>query len=284
MQPIFLTDLDHTFLRSDQTVSPYSESVWNQTSKHAILSVATARSFSKTHTFLKRLHLTAPMILLDGSMVVTPQKELIDLKLIDRETGDAVIAESSAFGIQPFVIALKDRELNEAFLFPSQANEHQKEVLENYRNDPRMQEQHTVRAMERNLKLVYFASKELLEPLTDHLRHTFGNALEYKLSPEKYSNGWFLTILHPEGDKAHALQSVANYLERDTADFTVFGDSVNDLGMFGKAGTAIAVANALDEVKAKADLVLPHTNDEDAVAKYLERIDIPPSPPQKEKK
>jgi hydroxymethylpyrimidine pyrophosphatase-like HAD family hydrolase len=39
--------------------------------------------------------------------------------------------------------------------------------------------------------------------------------------------------------------------------------------MFRLAGTSVAVANALDEVKEVADIVLPHTNDEDAVAKYL---------------
>ena len=272
MKPIYLTDLDHTFLRSDQTVSPYSESIWNRKSREAILSVATARSFSKTHAFLKRLRLNAPMILLDGSMVVTPEKELIDLKPVNKEMGDAIIYEGSKFGIDPFVIALRDRELNEAFLFPETVNQHQNAVLDNYKNDPRMQECKKIRAMEMNLKLVYFADKKTLEPLTEHLQQTFGNRLEYKLSPEKYSDGWFLTILHPQGDKAHALKTVADYLNRDLDDFTVFGDSINDIGMFDIAGKAIAVKNALDEVKKRADIVLPHTNDEDAVAIYLSSL------------
>jgi Cof subfamily protein (haloacid dehalogenase superfamily) len=270
VKPIYLTDLDHTFLRSDQTVSLYSEKIWNAKSTEAILSVATARSFSKTRFFLERLQLTAPMILLDGSMIVTSDKELIDLKLIDRDLGNAVIEEGKKFDIQPFVIALKDMELNEAFLFPDSVNDHQNDVLKNYKNDPRMQKCQNIRAMEMNLKLVYFAQKEILAPLTEHLRKTFGSELEYKLSPEKYSDGWFLTILHPKGDKAHALQTVANYLDRSTQDFTVFGDSINDLGMFDRAGTAIAVKNALDEVKERADIVLPHSNDEDAVARYLD--------------
>jgi hydroxymethylpyrimidine pyrophosphatase-like HAD family hydrolase len=41
--------------------------------------------------------------------------------------------------------------------------------------------------------------------------------------------------------------------------------------MFKKAKKAIAVKNALDEVKKQADIVLPHTNDEEAVAKYLKK-------------
>jgi len=272
MKPIYITDLDHTFLRTDQSVSDFSTRVWNQKTEQAILSVATARSFTKTHQFLDKLHLDAPMILLDGSMVVSAQKELIDLKLINKTLGDAIIEEGVKFGIYPFVIALKDMDLNEAFLFPTTLNTHQNDVLDNYKNDPRMQECREIKAMEMNLKLVYFGDFETLNPLTDHLKHIFGSDLEYKLSPEKYSDGYFLTILHPDGDKAHALQTVAEYLNRDLKDFTVFGDSINDLGMFEKAGKSIAVLNALEEVKKRADIVLPHTNDEDAVAKYLESI------------
>ena len=269
MNKIFITDLDHTFLRTDQSVSDFSTKIWNEMSEHSILSVATARSFQKTHDFLERLHLKAPMILLDGTMVVTPEKKLIDIKLINKALGDAIIDEGEKFGIYPFVIALKDMELNEAFLFPVTLNLHQKGVLENYRNDPRMIKCDTIRAMDMNLKIVYFGEYKILKPLTEHFQKTFGTELEYKLSPEKYSDGWFLTILHPEGDKAHALQKVAEYLDRDTHEMTVFGDSINDIGMFKLAGTSVAVANALDEVKEVADIILPHSNDEDAVAHYL---------------
>ncbi len=272
-RPIYITDLDHTFLRTDQSVSAFSEKVWNEKAKHSILSVATARSFQKSRDFLSKLHLSAPMILLDGTMIVTPEKKLIDIKTLNKELGDAVIEEGKRFDIYPFIITLNDiKTLDESFLFPTSLNMHQHGVLENYRNDPRMIKCENIRAKELNLKLVYFGDYKTLKPLTKHLSKTFGNVLEYKLSPEKYSDGWFLTVLHPEGDKAHALQKVMAYLERETKDVTVFGDSVNDIGMFKLAGTSVAVSNALDEVKEVASIVLPHSNDEDGVAKYLESI------------
>jgi Cof subfamily protein (haloacid dehalogenase superfamily) len=271
-RPIYITDLDHTFLRTDQSVSNFSAKVWNEKAKNSILSVATARSFQKSHDFLEKLHLDAPMILLDGTMIVTPEKKLIDIKTVNKELGDAIIDEGSKYGIYPFVIALKEiKTLDEAFLFPTTLNKYQHGVLENYRNDPRMVECKEIRAMDMNLKLVYFGEYNTLLPMTRNFERTFGKELEYKLSPEKYSDGWFLTILHPEGDKAHALEKVMDYLDRDPADVTVFGDSVNDIGMFKLAGTSVAVSNALDEVKAVADIILPHSNDEDGVAKYLNK-------------
>ena len=269
---IFITDLDHTFLRTDQSISDFSAEVWNTKSHESILTVATARSFQKTHDFLNTLHLNAPMILLDGTMIISPDKKLIDLKTMNKSLGDAVVEVGLAFDIDPFIIGLKDMQLNETFLYPRKLNEHQKFVLKGYKNDPRMQFNPQNKTMDLNLKIVYFGDKETLEPLTLKLKETFKDAIECKLSPEKYSDGYFLTILHPEGDKAHAMQKIMAYLERDLEDVTVFGDSINDIGMFKLAGTSVAVSNALDEVKAVADVVLPHSNDEDAVAHYLKGV------------
>ncbi len=271
MSAVFLTDLDHTFLRSDQRISDYSRSVWNRLAAHVPLSVATARSYMKSKAFLDALHLNAPLILLDGAMVVAPDATLIDLKTVPTELGDALIEEGRVFdGIEPFVIGLKNARLDETFRYPVHTTAMQAQILQNYRGDPRLQRCKTVRAAERTLKIVYMAEASRLRPLTEHLRARFGDALEFKLSPEKYSGGYFLTVLHPLGDKAHAMHNVCEYLGHDPESFTVFGDSINDLGMFRLAGTSCAVANALDEVKAAADIVLPHTNDEDAVARYLE--------------
>lgn len=66
--------------------------------------------------------------------------------------------------------------------------------------------------------------------------------------------------------------TVADYLGYEVDDITVFGDSVNDIGMFGLCGKSIAVSNALDELKIHASELLPHSNDEDGVAKYLTRF------------
>ena len=267
--PLYITDLDHTFLRSDLSLSDFSIRTWNQKAQEALMGVATARSFSKSKELLSKLHINAPLILLDGTIIITAERKLIDMKILDKETGDAIVDVGSAHGIDPFIIGVKDNDLNEAFLYPRKLNDYQKEVLKGYKDDPRMQFNPHNRTMEQNLKIVYFGYEAQLRPLYEAIKQTFGNTVEAKLSPEKYGGGWFLTILHPEGDKSHALAKVINYLGKHPEDVTVFGDSVNDVGMFSLAGTSVAVANALEEVKAVADIVLPHSNDEDAVAHYL---------------
>jgi hydroxymethylpyrimidine pyrophosphatase-like HAD family hydrolase len=174
--------------------------------------------------------------------------------------------------IDPFIIGMDTETMEEAFLYPRRLNRHQKRVLKGYRNDPRMQFNPENATMDENLKIVYFGEWEQLAPLHRDIQETLGGRVEAKLSPESYGGGWFLTLLHPEGDKAHALEKVTEYLGTQMEHVTVFGDSINDIGMFKLAGTSVAVANALDEVKAIADVVLPYTNDEDGVAKYLQTI------------
>jgi len=274
MKPIYITDLDHTFLRSDLSLSPFSIETWNRKSKDALMGIATARSFTKSKELLKHLHINTPMILLDGSIIITPQGEIIDLKTIGKTLGDAIVEVGLQYEIDPFIIGIKDKNINEAFLYPRRLNDYQRNVLKGYKDDPRMQFNPDNRTMEENLKIVYFGYEEQLKPLYKAIKKTFGDEVEAKLSPEKYGGGWFLTLLHPDGDKAHALHKVMEYLKRDLKDVTVFGDSVNDIGMFRLAGTSVAVSNALEEVKSVADIILPHSNDEDGVATYLKGISL----------
>ena len=266
----FVSDLDHTLLRTDLTLSPRSIETWNRCAKEAAMGIATARSYTKTRELLTALRLTMPLILLDGAMIVDEGGTLLTLKALDKERGDAIVEIGLRYGIDPFIIAVQKESLQEHFLYPRRLNRHQKEVLKGYRNDPRMQFNPNNRTMEQNLKIVYFGEEAPLRALHDEIKRQLGDAVEAKLSPEKYGGGWFFTLLHPEGDKAHALREVAAHCNIDPDHMTVFGDSINDIGMFRLAGTAVAVANALDEVKNEADIVLPHTNDEDAVARYLD--------------
>ena len=273
MHKLYITDLDHTFLHSSQRVSDFSKQIWNEKADHALLSVATARSFSKTHEFLKGLPLKAPLILLDGAMVTTSEKKLLDLQTLSAQLSSAIIQESHAFDIQPFVISLNDyQSLEETFAIPPLLNDFQSFLIRNnYATDKRLSFKKRIDGVEDTLKIVYMGNENVLRPLTEHLKKVFGKRIEIKLAPENYMKCYFLTILHPLGDKAHALNIVHEYLDYSAEETTVFGDSLNDIGMFKLAGTAVAVNNALEEVKEVADIVLTKSNDEHAVAHYLQQ-------------
>ncbi|MCK4441728.1 MAG: Cof-type HAD-IIB family hydrolase [Sulfurovaceae bacterium] len=271
MKQLYITDLDHTFLNSNQKVSDFSKEIWNSISQKARLTVATARSFAKIEEFLNGMVLNSPLILLDGSLIVTAQKEIIDIKPMDKSLVDEIIYQSKKFDIEPFLLALENREvLSEAFIVPQKKNIYQSTLIDDkYIHDSRLRVEENIKGVKDTLKVVYIGDKTLLLLLSEQLKKIFSTNIEIKLAPEHYMGCWFLTILHPLGDKAHAIKKVSEYLNIPLKDITVFGDNINDIEMFKIAGTSVAVSNALDEVKKEAIVILPHSNDEDGVARYL---------------
>ena len=274
MTQLFLTDLDHTFLRDDLSISVESKTIWNKMVQKNIMGIATARTYKKSEQFLRGLHLNAPMILLDGSFIVSAEKKILDMKVLSQEIGNEIINCGAKLGIYPFVLALKDENLNEAFLYPTQTNSEQKELLTRYKGDDNLQECANIKAMQDNFKLVYFGQKEQLELLQDNLQAIFKDEIKYILAPEAYLGCYFLTLLHKSADKAHGLQKVHEIMQVDYKEFTVFGDNLNDIGMFELANTSVAVANAHEDVKKIASHISDFTNNEDAVAKYLQSISL----------
>ncbi|MEV0651185.1 HAD family hydrolase [Phytomonospora sp. NPDC050363] len=81
--------------------------------------------------------------------------------------------------------------------------------------------------------------------------------------------GW-IAVLAAGTSKASGLGRVAEEYGVDPADVVAFGDSSNDLPMFAWAGHAVAMGQALDDVKAAADEVAPAVT-EDGVATVLRR-------------
>ena len=274
MKQLYITDLDHTFLHSNQTVSDFSKEIWNKEAKRKHLTVATARGFNKTQEFLQGMRLDMPLILLDGAMIVSPQKKLIDVKTLTKEISDEVIEVGKRFNSLPFVISLDNHQtLAETFALPPKMSYYQSFLIDkSYKNDPRIEYATEIKGAKETLKIVYMDKEEVLRPLAEEIKRLFGSQIEVKLAPESYMNCYFLTLLHPLGDKANGLQFLCDYLDISPKECTVFGDGLNDIEMFKLAGTSVAVKNALEELKKEASVVSKFSNDEDAVVKYLQEI------------
>jgi Cof subfamily protein (haloacid dehalogenase superfamily) len=83
---------------------------------------------------------------------------------------------------------------------------------------------------------------------------------------------YYLEFLNPQANKGSGIAALAHAYGVDCADVAAFGDANNDIPMFEKAGTGIAMKNATDEAKKAASYVSEWSNDEDAVAREWERL------------
>jgi len=79
-----------------------------------------------------------------------------------------------------------------------------------------------------------------------------------------------LEVFSPDVSKANAIRRLK---ERCGADrVVVFGDNINDLSMLAIADEAVAVGNALPEVKEAAGRVIS-PNTDDSVAKFIQQAE-----------
>ncbi|MEA5072697.1 MAG: Cof-type HAD-IIB family hydrolase [Eubacterium aggregans] len=72
-------------------------------------------------------------------------------------------------------------------------------------------------------------------------------------------------------NKLNGLKEIAKIYGVELSEIACFGDSENDIQMLEGAGLGFAVANAMENVKAAADIVGEKTNDEDGIAWLIER-------------
>lgn len=86
-------------------------------------------------------------------------------------------------------------------------------------------------------------------------------------------NGDVLEFALPGMDKGSAIRCVRDYLAHGIADTYAFGDSENDLPMADEVETFVAMGNALEGVRARANLVAPHVRD-DGFLRCLEQLGL----------
>ena len=267
---LFVSDLDKTLLRTDMSISSFTQATWNSlVDREVKLTIATARSGTKTRELLKNLKLHHPLIVMDGAMIISPEGDILMSNALTFSEVEDILSISTYHDIQPFVIGSDEKGV-ERFRY-SKVNALQEQLLTDYTKDKRLQNVEKLTPLKENVKIVYIGEKEPIGKLKEEFIQKLGSSVEVKCQKDVYLDGYFLTILHPKGDKAHALESLREMIGVGHERLTVFGDSSNDMGMFALANEKIAVKNALDELKKIATLTLPDTNDEDAVAKYLDK-------------
>lgn len=81
----------------------------------------------------------------------------------------------------------------------------------------------------------------------------------------------YIEIIPLGADKRNAVRAVRERAGLERAQVMVIGDSENDLGMFDEAEICVAMGNACDALKAKANYIAP-SNFEDGVAWALETL------------
>jgi len=82
---------------------------------------------------------------------------------------------------------------------------------------------------------------------------------------------YFLEFMPQNINKAYSLQKLLNHLNLDKSQLIACGDGYNDLSMVEFAGLGVAMANAVDEVKARANY-LTASNDDNGIVQVIDKF------------
>ena len=85
------------------------------------------------------------------------------------------------------------------------------------------------------------------------------------------SQPYNLDITHPKANKGKAVAQIARHLNIPLAEVMTIGDNFNDIAMFDRSGTSVAMGNADAEVQKKAAHVTA-SNQEEGFALAIDRL------------
>lgn len=92
----------------------------------------------------------------------------------------------------------------------------------------------------------------------------------YRTKDKKYESA-YIDIMKKGVSKRNAINIVADQLGIKQEEIIVMGDGKNDIPMFEGVGLSVAMENAVDEVKGKADYITASNND-DGVARAINKF------------
>lgn len=115
-------------------------------------------------------------------------------------------------------------------------------------------------------KVLLAADPTYVASILDEFKAPYENSLSiYRSAP------FYIEIMAQNIDKATSLDHLVKYMGIKQEEVIAFGDGYNDLSMIEYAGMGVAMGNAVDEMKAKANRITL-SNDEDGIAYMLSQL------------
>lgn len=269
MKTLYVSDLDGTLLRKNETLSSYTIKTINAlTSSGMLFSYATARSLNTAKKVTEGLNTHFPLIIYNGAFVKDNITEDILIANYFDEDIYEVLRDLFAHEIYPIIYSYQNN-IEKFSYIAAKATSGMQAFLNSRKGDKRTNIVTTEsELMYGDLFYITCIDKpEKLEPFY----HKYKNKYHVVYQKDIYTGEQWLEIMPQKASKAQAALQLKQKLECDR--LVVFGDGKNDIDMFEIADEAYAVENAVSELKAVATGIIG-SNENDGVAKYLQKISI----------
>ena len=263
---IIALDLDDTLLKDDLTISDYTVSVLQKAAEKGIyVMLCSGRSDNAMLPFVHQLDIAGTeygryMVTQNGTNIVDLHKRMsIYSRILTNEVVQKVYERvvENDFSIHLYdsstIYTFKKTERGQVDANLSGLNYVVKDDFETF-------------MLSGFPKMVVPGDPEKLVAFQDLLRKEIGDKCVVFTSKP-----YFLEVLPKDSGKGEALVWLAKELNIPVENVMAFGDSMNDESMINLTGKRVSMINGRDEIKNAAKFITEFTNDEDGVAKFIEK-------------
>lgn len=259
---LMAVDMDGTLLTSEKTISPKTvEAIEKAYAAGKVVTISTGRPVQGLSKYEDVIKPDVPVITYNGAMIIKfHSKEVLFHQCVDNASAREVIEKGNEIGTT--VIVWSDNKL-----YANKINER----VEHYKSlsglEPILIENVDHVVKQGITKMLW------LDEAEKHFEYQ--KMLDESLINRKVvyctSQPTFLEFMGEGVSKAVALEKLGEMLGTTKEESIAVGDGFNDLEMIEYSGLGIAMENAPEDVKKKADYITD-TNDNDGVAKAIEKF------------
>ncbi|MBM3471033.1 MAG: HAD family phosphatase [Armatimonadetes bacterium] len=266
---LLVADIDGTLVNASREITPPVRSAVAAAQSRGIrVCLATGRIWPSARQFVEGLGADPPAILYNGGMVYDFARDEIWLRrpLAMDQARDVLRILRRHPSVQPHLYA-GDR----VYVPAMNALTETYQEKDSLRADPVGDLADWLEADPARvpMKILNIGERPALEAVARDL-----DALPYPVN-HVFSEAIYLEVLPPGVDKGTALQAVAARLGVGREEIIAVGDNLNDLAMIEYAGLGVAMANAPETLRARADFVARSNNDH-GLQEVIERFVLMP--------
>ena len=274
MKKIYVTDLDGTLLKEDGFLSDYARVKIEGLIERGInFTVASARSVVTMRESVGDISLKLPVIAYNGVFIsdLSTGRHLVINKMEPEMLGP-IVELASQHGCETMVSTVSNGD--DHLFYSSSENEAMQRYVAGRKevSDPRIRhvDDITDAFAESAVSFVFVDRYEKLKKVSDDITRRFEDRVEINFFENVYQPGWYwMTMHHKKASKDQAISRVIQDHGLSDCELVVFGDNHNDIKMFKLASRAIAVENAVPELKELATEIIG-PNKSDSVIDYIE--------------
>ena len=261
MIKLLLSDVDGTLVRPDKSLSPRTVDAVHALHDAGItFAVTSGRPPRGMEMLVEPLALAAPLAGFNGGLVVEPDLEVIEERLLPDDLVPRTVELLDAHGLSVWLYPDAD------WLVRDPKGPHVEREAHTVQFEPTVVESFDGGAR-RVAKIVGVSDDYDVVEAAENAAH---EELGEHVSASR-SQPYYLDITHPQANKGTVVQFLSERFGLSRDEIATIGDMPNDVLMFAHSGLSIAMGNAHREVQRAARQVTT-TNDEDGFANAVEKF------------